>query len=114
MGIAGLIPTLTAIEKQQNILLANKETLVTAGDIVMVPPARNVIIIPVDSETARSFSVCKGGDRGHKRIILTASGGSFYGKKRKDLESVTVVQALSHPNWDMGKKGYNRQFNSYQ
>ncbi len=105
VGIAGLIPTLTAIENNKNILLANKETLVTAGDIVMgAARARNVIIIPVDSEHSAVFQCLQGGDRDIKRIILTASGGSFYGKKRKDLESVTVVQALSHPNWDMGKK----------
>ncbi len=106
VGIAGLRPTLAAIESKNNIALANKETLVTAGALVNKKAAENgVKIIPVDSEHSAIFQSLQGAPSGSlKKILLTASGGPFYGKTTKDLENVTVEQALAHPNWSMGKK----------
>ncbi|MGI6669634.1 MAG: 1-deoxy-D-xylulose-5-phosphate reductoisomerase [Acetivibrionales bacterium] len=106
VGIDGLVPTVEAIRKGKNITLANKETLVAAGSIVMAEAAvHNVDIIPIDSEHSAIFQ-CLAANRKQDvaRLILTASGGPFRGKKKSDLESVKVEQALNHPNWKMGKK----------
>lgn len=106
VGMIGIKPTIAAIEAGKDIALANKETLVTAGHIIM-PLARKmgVSILPVDSEHSAIFQSLNGepADRVEK-IILTASGGPFRGKTRKQLESVRPEDALNHPNWSMGKK----------
>ena len=106
VGIAGLLPTLTAIENKKTIALANKETLVTAGEIVKKKAKENkVSIIPVDSEHSAIFQSLNGTKKGQlKKIILTASGGPFFGKNKKELENMTAKEALRHPNWDMGAK----------
>jgi 1-deoxy-D-xylulose-5-phosphate reductoisomerase len=106
VGMIGLIPTLDAIERGKTIALANKETLVTAGEIVMAKAKeRNVKILPVDSEHSAIFQCLNGESKSEvERLILTASGGPFRGKKRKELEKITVKEALNHPNWSMGKK----------
>lgn len=106
VGIAGLIPTMAGIRAGKNIALANKETLVTAGSLVMKEAAgKGVDILPVDSEHAAVFQCLLGNDnQAVSRIILTGSGGPFRGKDRAELESVTVEQALKHPNWSMGSK----------
>ena len=106
VGIAGLRPTLAAIEAGKDIALANKETLVTGGDIVKkTAKNKNVKILPVDSEHSAIFQSLQGAPSGSiKKILLTASGGPFFGKTRKDLENVTVKEALNHPNWSMGAK----------
>ncbi|MBQ3816682.1 MAG: 1-deoxy-D-xylulose-5-phosphate reductoisomerase [Clostridia bacterium] len=106
VGIAGLKPTLCAIESGNDIALANKETLVTAGEIVnRKAKEKGIKIIPVDSEHSAIFQSLQGAPEGSlKKIILTASGGPFYGKKRAELENVTVKDALNHPNWSMGSK----------
>ncbi|MBO0993086.1 1-deoxy-D-xylulose-5-phosphate reductoisomerase [Bacillus sp. SD088] len=106
MGSVGLEPTLMAIEAGKTIALANKETLVTAGHIVMEAAQRKqVSILPVDSEHSAIFQ-CLNGEktRNVSRLILTASGGSFRDLTRKELEKVTLQQALAHPNWSMGSK----------
>ena len=106
VGIAGLVPTLHAIRKGRNIALANKETLVTAGEIVMSEAERNeVTVFPIDSEHSAIYQ-CLAGNRRQDvdRLILTASGGPFRGKKYEDLKNVTLAQALKHPNWSMGSK----------
>ena len=106
VGIAGLIPTMAALEEGKTIALANKETLVTAGDIVMKKAKeKRVSILPVDSEHSAIFQ-CIGSHRHSEidRLIITASGGSFYGKTRAELENCSVKEALNHPNWSMGKK----------
>ncbi|MBQ2942016.1 MAG: 1-deoxy-D-xylulose-5-phosphate reductoisomerase [Clostridia bacterium] len=104
VGIAGLKPVLSAIEKGKDIALANKETLVTAGDIVMAKAKeKNVKILPVDSEHSAIFQ-CLDGRSDLNKIYLTASGGPFFGKKKADLESVTLKDALKHPTWSMGAK----------
>lgn len=106
VGIAGLKPTLCAIKAGKTIALANKETMVTAGEIVNNLAKENgVKILPVDSEHSAIFQSLEASDRKLlKKIILTASGGPFFGKTQKDLENVTVKQALNHPNWSMGAK----------
>lgn len=106
VGIAGLRPTLAAIEAGKSIALANKETLVTGGEIVNAEAKKHgVKIIPVDSEHSAIFQSLQGvPDNALKRILLTASGGPFYGKKRSELENVTAKEALKHPNWSMGAK----------
>lgn len=106
VGIAGLKPTLTAIESGKDIALANKETLVTGGEIVnKKAKEKGVKILPVDSEHSAIFQSLQGAPKNSlKKILLTASGGPFYGKKRQDLENVTVKEALNHPNWSMGAK----------
>ncbi len=106
VGIAGLRPTLAAIESGHDIALANKETLVTGGDIVKKAAAeKGVKILPVDSEHSAIFQSLQGAPKGSlKKILLTASGGPFFGKTVKDLENVTVKEALNHPNWSMGAK----------
>ena len=106
VGIAGLIPTYNAIIKGKNIALANKETLVTAGRIIMGEVKRNnVKMLPVDSEHSAIFQ-CLANSKHNEisKIILTASGGPFRTKTLKELENVTVQDALKHPNWSMGKK----------
>ncbi len=106
VGMIGLIPTLEAIKTGKDIALANKETLVTAGEIVMAEAKKNnVRIIPVDSEHSAIYQ-CLNGERREDldKILITASGGPFRGKDRAFLENVTVKDALAHPNWSMGKK----------
>ena len=106
MGSVGLQPTLQAIEARKTIALANKETLVTAGHLVM-EAAKNqgVPILPVDSEHSAIFQVLQGEKtKNIERLILTASGGSFRDRTRDELKNVTVEDALNHPNWTMGAK----------
>ena len=106
VGIAGLRPTLAAIESGHDIALANKETLVAAGSIVMKKAKEaNVKILPVDSEHSAIFQSMQGVPQGAvSKILLTASGGPFFGKTKEELKDVTVQMALKHPNWDMGAK----------
>ena len=106
VGVAGLVPTLAAIDEGKRIALANKETLVCAGELVMQRAReKGAEIIPVDSEHSALFQSLEGNDRKEvKRLILTASGGPFFGKTRAELEGVTRAQALKHPNWAMGAK----------
>ncbi len=107
VGIAGLRPTLTAIENKKTIALANKETLVAGGELVMRKAKENgVAILPVDSEHSAIFQCLQGMNKKQelKSIILTASGGPFFGKTRDELQNVTLAQALNHPNWEMGAK----------
>lgn len=107
VGIAGLLPTLDAIDAGKDIALANKETLVAGGKLVMDRIAqKGVRLFPVDSEHSAIFQClqAKPSNKALKRIILTASGGPFYGKTRAELENVTLEQALNHPNWNMGAK----------
>ncbi len=106
VGIAGLRPTFAAMETGNDIALANKETLVTAGELVNKKAAEQGIkIIPVDSEHSAIFQSLQGAPKGSlKKIILTASGGPFYGKTIEELKNVTAAQALKHPNWSMGNK----------
>ncbi|MEG2454690.1 MAG: 1-deoxy-D-xylulose-5-phosphate reductoisomerase [Oscillospiraceae bacterium] len=107
MGIVGLVPTLAAIGEGKRIALANKETLVCAGELVMEQAARyGAEIVPVDSEHSAIFQCLQGcANRGEvRRIILTASGGPFYGKDCEALKLVTKEHALKHPNWTMGAK----------
>lgn len=107
VGIAGLEPTLVAIDAGKRIALANKETLVCAGELVMDRAAeKGAEIVPVDSEHSAIFQ-CLQGLRGKKevrRLIITASGGPFFSRSREELVHVTRVQALKHPNWSMGAK----------
>jgi 1-deoxy-D-xylulose-5-phosphate reductoisomerase len=106
LGSVGLYPTLQAIEAKKTIAIANKETLVTAGHLVMEAAARNkVALLPVDSEHSAIFQALQGENpKNIERLILTASGGSFRDKSRGELEGVTVKEALNHPNWSMGAK----------
>lgn len=106
VGMVGLLPTLTAISAGLDIALANKETLVAGGSLVMDQAAKkDVHIYPVDSEHSAIFQCLQGNKREQlNKIILTASGGPFFGKTRAELESVTVADALNHPNWSMGNK----------
>ena len=107
VGMAGLRPTLCAIEAGKAIALANKETLVAGGRLV-TEAAKNkgVSILPVDSEHSAIFQCLLGSPRNKalKRIILTASGGPFFGKTKEELQKVTLADALKHPNWSMGQK----------
>lgn len=106
VGIAGLVPTLSAIDAGKTVALANKETLVAGGEIVNRRIIeKGVRLLPVDSEHSAIFQSLQGVPEGSlKKILLTASGGPFYGKTKKELENVTVEQALKHPNWSMGAK----------
>ena len=107
VGIAGLRPTLAAIDAGKRIALANKETLVCAGELVMERAReRGAEIVPVDSEHCAIFQCLQGcRDRGEvRRLIITASGGPFFGKNRDELAHVTRADALRHPNWSMGAK----------
>ncbi len=106
IGEAGLRPTLATLEAGKRLALANKESLVCAGDFVM-PLARkkNIEILPVDSEHSAIFQCLRsGGKKRIKRILLTASGGPFYGMTRDELNGITVERALAHPTWSMGAK----------
>ena len=106
VGMIGIVPTITAIRAGKDIALANKETLVTAGHIIMKLAAeKGVRILPVDSEHSAIFQSMNGEDRGAvSRILLTASGGPFRGKTFEELKKVRVEDALRHPNWNMGRK----------
>ncbi|MBO4445678.1 MAG: 1-deoxy-D-xylulose-5-phosphate reductoisomerase [Clostridia bacterium] len=107
VGMAGLVPTLDAIDEGKNLALANKETLVAGGQLVMnAARKKGVNIYPVDSEHSAIFQClkCAPQNRALKRILLTASGGPFFGMTREELRDVTAEQALKHPNWDMGAK----------
>ena len=107
VGVAGLEPTLAAIACGKRIALANKETLVCAGELVMARARESgAEIVPVDSEHSAIFQCLQGcRDRGEvRRLILTASGGPFFGWSREELARVTKAQALKHPNWAMGAK----------
>lgn len=107
VGIAGLVPTLTAIDCSKTIALANKETLVAGGQLVMSKAKeKGVKILPVDSEHSAIFQCLQGMNKKDelKSIILTASGGPFFGKTKDELKTVAVQQALKHPNWEMGAK----------
>ena len=106
VGMLGLKPTLAAIKAHKRIGLANKETLVCAGELVMREAKQEgVEIIPVDSEHSAIFQCLMGNNRREvKKIILTCSGGPFFGKTREELKSVTKADALRHPNWKMGAK----------
>ncbi len=106
VGMAGLLPTLAAISVGNNIALANKETLVAGGELVMnAAREKNVEITPIDSEHSAIYQCLLGaGDNKVSKIILTASGGPFFGKSRAELENITREQALNHPNWNMGEK----------
>lgn len=105
VGMIGVEPTLAAIEAGKDIALANKETLVTAGQLVMKLAAeKGISILPVDSEHSAIFQSMQGRKNKLSRILLTASGGPFRGRTRAELEAVTVEQALKHPNWSMGPK----------
>lgn len=106
VGMIGILPTIEAIKAGKDIALANKETLVTAGHIIMpLTEEYHVSILPVDSEHSAIFQSLQGGQRKalHK-ILLTASGGPFRGKKKEELENIQVEDALKHPNWAMGRK----------
>ena len=104
VGFAGLRPTLRAIEQGKPVALANKETMVVAGSLVTAAALRHrVPILPVDSEHSAIFQ-CLIGENGVDKILLTASGGPFRGMSREQLASVTLEQALKHPNWSMGRK----------
>ena len=105
-GAVGLKPTLAAIDAKKRIALANKETLVCAGDIVMARAAeKGAEIVPVDSEHSAIFQCLMGREKGElRKILLTGSGGPFRGKARAALENVTPEQAVKHPNWSMGAK----------
>jgi len=106
VGAAGLQPTLAAIRKGRAIGLANKETLVVAGELVMEEAARSgSVILPVDSEHSAVFQCLEGRPpESVRRIVLTASGGPFYGRKRHELDSIIPEDALKHPSWSMGRK----------
>ncbi|MEF9941329.1 MAG: 1-deoxy-D-xylulose-5-phosphate reductoisomerase [Lachnospiraceae bacterium] len=106
VGMIGIRPTIAAIQAKKDIALANKETLVTAGHIIM-PLAKEygVSILPVDSEHSAIFQSLQGGqEKALHKILLTASGGPFRGKKQEDLMNIRVEDALKHPNWVMGRK----------
>ncbi len=106
VGNVGLIPTVAAIKKGKKILLANKETLVTAGELIMpLAKKHNVDILPVDSEHSAIFQCLQGNSYSNiKKLLLTASGGPFFGKKAHELTNITKADALKHPNWSMGSK----------
>ena len=108
VGMVGLLPTLAAVRAGHDVALANKETLVAGGALVMDAVARRgVKLLPVDSEHSAIFQCLQGQpprERALKRLILTASGGPFFGKSAAELERVTVQDALRHPNWSMGAK----------
>lgn len=106
VGYAGLLPTLEAIKHGKDIALANKETLVAAGSIVMAAVKQhNVSLTPVDSEHSAIFQSLQGGRKNEvKRLIITASGGPFLRKTKAELADVTLEQCLKHPNWSMGRK----------
>lgn len=104
-GFAGLLPTMTALSHTPRLAIANKETLVAAGKFVKAEAKlRGAEIIPVDSEHSAIFQCLQGGRKDVKRLILTCSGGAFYGKTADELRNVTLASALDHPTWNMGGK----------
>ncbi len=106
VGMIGILPTIEAIKAGKDIALANKETLVTAGHIIMpLAKEKGVSILPVDSEHSAIFQSLQGGqEKALHKILLTASGGPFRGRKREELNDIQVEDALKHPNWAMGRK----------
>lgn len=106
VGMIGIRPTIAAIRAAKDIALANKETLVTAGHIIMpLAKEHQVSILPVDSEHSAIFQSLQGNEKNSiKKILLTASGGPFRGRKREELANIQVEDALKHPNWEMGRK----------
>lgn len=105
VGNAGLLPTMSALEAGKSIALANKEVLVTAGEIIMpLARSKNINILPVDSEHSAIFQCLTGSHQPPAKIYLTASGGPFRGKTKAHMSKITVKQALAHPNWSMGRK----------
>ena len=105
VGNAGLLPTMSALDAGKPIALANKEVLVTAGEIIMpLARSKNINILPVDSEHSAIFQCLTGSHQSPAKIYLTASGGPFRGKTKADMANITVEQALAHPNWSMGQK----------
>ena len=106
VGMIGIRPTIAAIRAGKDIALANKETLVTAGHIIMpLAKEHQVSILPVDSEHSAIFQSLQGNEKNSiKKILLTASGGPFRGRKREELANIQVEDALKHPNWEMGRK----------
>lgn len=107
VGMAGLVPALTALNNKKNLALANKEALVAGGRLVLdAAKNNNVKILPVDSEHSAIFQCLEGKptNKALKKIILTASGGPFFGKTKEELANVTAADALKHPTWDMGAK----------
>lgn len=106
MGVAGLKPTVCAIEAGNNVALANKETLVAGGKLVTeLVKKKGVLLTPIDSEHSAIFQCLQGNEsKSVKRLIITASGGPFYGKSRSELAGIKKEQALKHPNWSMGAK----------
>lgn len=106
VGMIGIRPTIAAIEAGKTIALANKETLVTAGHLIMpLAKEKKVSILPVDSEHSAIFQSMQGENKSRvSKILLTASGGPFRGRKREELTDITVEDALKHPNWSMGRK----------
>lgn len=107
VGMVGLLPTIAAANAKKDIALANKETLVAGGHLVTdAVKSNNVKLLPVDSEHSAIFQCLQGmpHNKALKKLILTASGGPFFGKTRNELKDVTVEQALNHPNWSMGAK----------
>ena len=106
VGMIGIRPTIAAVKKGRDIAIANKETLVCAGHIIMpLAKEKGVKLLPVDSEHSAIFQCLRAGDHSEiEKILLTASGGPFRGKKKEELKSMTATEALKHPNWDMGPK----------
>jgi len=106
VGSAGLLPTIEAVKRGKRIALANKETLVVAGELITYLAKRhNAPILPIDSEHSAIFQCIEGEkDNEIEKIILTASGGPFLNRKKEELEKVTLAEALNHPNWKMGNK----------
>lgn len=106
VGMIGILPTIEAIRAGKDIALANKETLVTAGHLIMpLAEEHGVSILPVDSEHSAIFQSLQGGEKKQvAKILLTASGGPFRGRKKSELENIQVEDALKHPNWEMGRK----------
>ncbi len=106
VGAAGLVPTYAAVRAGKRVALANKETLVAAGELVMGEARRSgAAMLPVDSEHSALFQILEGRDPGQvRRLVLTASGGPFRGRRREELDSVGVDEALAHPRWSMGPK----------
>ncbi len=105
VGVAGLMPTLCAVEANKIVGLANKESLVVAGQLIVEKIKFKNQLMPIDSEHSAIFQALHGNARSDvDKIILTASGGPFFGKKKEDLVDISVAQALAHPNWSMGKK----------
>ncbi len=105
IGMAGLKPTLAAIDENKVLGLANKESLIVAGELLTKRLKFENQLLPIDSEHSAIFQAIKGNDKKYiNKIILTASGGPFFGKTKAELSDVTVKEALNHPNWSMGKK----------